>query len=419
VRRLRDLGAPLASGLLAASVLGTTPVGAQDEVTLDLWNVGATGLEELVTQYDEGDPAVAVQHLSRGIDEHHEALLSALATGDVPDIAAIDVSYGSLFEANPENFVDLRTLGAEALEADYVPWRWAQGVVADGRIIGIPTDLGAIAMCYRTDLLEAAGLPTAPDELAALWPDWDSFIEVGERFVENSDAAFIDSAYGTIFNLVGRQGSDLYYGDDGSLVYETGAQVRKAFETSLAGIEAGLSANVDQFSPEWTAALADGDFAVLGCPAWMTNVIQSLAPDTAGRWGITRAPEGGGSWGGTQLAIPAASDHPQEAYAVIEWLLSPENQLEAFKSHGNFPSTPELYDSPDVQDFTNDFFPGVRVGEIFADSAKAARPILEGPQQRAIDREFEAALVAVEDGSLAVEAAWDTALQNVALAIQS
>ena len=135
--------------------------------------------------------------------------------------------------------------------------------------------------------------------------------------------------------------------------------------------------------------------------------------------GHHRGPEGGGSWGGTQLAIPAASDHPQEAYARIEWLLSPENQLEVFKRHGNFPSTPELYDTPEIADLTSDFFPGVRVGETFAESAKAARPILEGPQQRAIDREFEAALAAVEDGSLAVDAAWATAVQNVALAIQS
>ena len=257
MRRHRVLGATLAGGLLAFSVLGAMPVGAQDEVTLDFWTVGAMGLEELITRYAEDDPAVAVEQLSRGIDEHHEALLSALATGEVPDIAAIEDSYSSLFKANPENFVDLRTLGAEALEGDYVPWRWAQGVAANGSIIGIPTDLGATAICYRTDLLEAAGLPTAPDELAALWPDWDSFIEVGKRFVENSDVAFIDSAYGTIFDLVQSQGSDFYYGDDGSLIYDTDPQVRKAFDTSLAGIAAGLSANTTQFTPEWIAGLAD------------------------------------------------------------------------------------------------------------------------------------------------------------------
>ena len=418
MRRHRVVGAGLATGLLAASVLATGPVGAQDEVTLDLWNFGAMGLEDLITQYSEENPGVAVEYNSRGYDEHHEALLAALATGEVPDIAAVEVSYSSAFKANPQNFVDLRTLGAEELEADYVPWRWAQGVAADGSIIGIPTDLGGMAMCYRTDLLEAAGLPTDPDELAALWPDWDAFIEAGKQFVANSDVVFIDSAYGTIFNLIQNQGTDFYYADDGSLIYETNPQVRKAFDTSLAAIEAGLSANIAQFTPEWNAGMANGDFAVLGCPAWMMNYIQGQAPDTAGNWGITAIPEVGGNWGGTQLTIPAASDNPQEAYDMIKWLLSPENQLVVFTTKGNFPSTPELYDTPEIQEFTNDFFPGAAVGRIFAESAKAVQPIFEGPQQRPIDREFENALIAVEDGTVAAADAWQHALDQVGLAIQ-
>src|SRR5918999_4914439 len=164
--------------------------------------------------------------------------------------------------------------------------------------------------------------------------------------------------------------------------------------------------------------MANGDFAVLGCPAWMMNYIQGQAPDTAGNWSITSIPEVGGNWGGTQLTIPAASDNPQEAWEMIKWLLSPENQLEVFKLHGNFPSTPELYDTPEIQNFTNDFFPGVPVGQIFAESARAVQPIFEGPQQRAVDREFENALIAVEDGTVAAADAWQYGLDQVALAIQ-
>jgi cellobiose transport system substrate-binding protein len=150
----------------------------------------------------------------------------------------------------------------------------------------------------------------------------------------------------------------------------------------------------------------------------MIGYIQGQAPDTAGKWGITSIPEVGANWGGTQLTIPAGSDRPQEAYELIAWLLSPENQLEVFERHGNFPSTPELYDAPEIQAFTNDFFPGVAIGRIFAESAKAVQPIYEGPQQRPIDREFENALIAVEDGTVAADDAWQYALDQVGLAIQ-
>lgn len=417
MRTHRLLSAGAASALLATSML-TGPVAAQDEVTLDLWNFGAMGLEDLITQYSEENPGVTVNFLSRGFDEHHEALLSALATGQVPDIAAVEVSYNSAFKANPQNFVDLRQYGAEDLAADFIDWRWAQGVAADGTVIGIPTDLGGIAMCYRADLFEAAGLPSSSEEVAALWPDWDSFIEVGKQYVANSGKKFIDAANGTVYNLIQNQGTDFYYADDGSLIYETNPQVKKAFDTSLAAVEAGISADIAQFSPEWNAGMANGDFAVLACPAWMMNYIQGQAPDTAGKWNITNAPEKGGNWGGTQLTIPAGSDAPEAAYAMIAWLLSPENQLEVFRTKGNFPSVPALYETEDIQSFTNDFFSGAPVGKIYADSALAVSPIFEGPQQRPIDREFENTIAAVEDGLVSAEDAWNTALQNVALAIQ-
>ena len=49
--------------------------------------------------------------------------------------------------------------------------------------------------------------------------------------------------------------------------------------------------------------MANGDFAVLGCPAWMMNYIQGQAPDTAGNWNITSIPEIG-----RQLGRHAADD---------------------------------------------------------------------------------------------------------------
>ena len=47
--------------------------------------------------------------------------------------------------------------------------------------IGLGTDVGGLAMCYRRDLFEQAGLPTDRDEVSALWPTWDDFIAAGER----------------------------------------------------------------------------------------------------------------------------------------------------------------------------------------------------------------------------------------------
>ena len=43
-----------------------------------------------------------------------------------------------------------------------------------------------------------------------------------------------------------------------------------------------------------------------------------------------------------------------------------KTQLEVFKLHGNFPSTPALYPTPEIQDFTSEFFSGAPAGKIFS-----------------------------------------------------
>ena len=327
----------------------------------------------------------------------------------------------SKFKAQPENFKNLLEYGAGDLEADYLPWRWEQAVSADGSaVIGIPTDVGGMATCYRADLFEAAGLPTDPAEVSALWPDWESFIATGTTYREATGKAFIDSIRGSVFNLVARQGDEEYYltGDPNTTVYADNPQVKKAWDLSVAAKDAGISANISQFSPEWNAGMANGDFAVLGCPAWMMGYIQSQAPDTAGMWNIAGIPEKAGNWGGTHLTIPAGAAHPQEAYDFIKWALSPANQLEVFKLHGNFPSTPALYPTPEIQDFTSEFFSGAPAGRIFSESVAALKPIFEGVYQREIDVEFGNGLGRVENGLEDSATAWASTMAAIELALQ-
>ncbi|MGI9585277.1 MAG: ABC transporter substrate-binding protein, partial [Acidimicrobiia bacterium] len=278
--------------------------GGGEETVLSLWTFGAMCLDTVIAEWAESNPGVSVEIKEAGYDEHHEALFAALATGEVPDMGAVEVGYSSLFRSAPDQFVDLNTLGAEDIKNDYLPWRWEAGVAADGRVIGIPTDTGGMAVAYRRDLFEAAGLPTDRDEVSALWPTWEDFIAVGEQFVANSDTKFIDSG-GTVYDAVLRQGREMYYttpdeAGNTELIYETNPQNLKAWDVAMAAIDSGLSAAYSNFSPEWNAAMANGDYAVLMAPAWMMGYIQGQAPDTAGMWDIALMPEGGGNWGGTQ-----------------------------------------------------------------------------------------------------------------------
>src|SRR5690606_11301058 len=53
------------------------------------------------------------------------------------------------------------------------------GETLDGRLIGYPMDTGPLALYYRHDFFEQAGLPTEPDDVTAQFAEWEDYFEAG------------------------------------------------------------------------------------------------------------------------------------------------------------------------------------------------------------------------------------------------
>jgi cellobiose transport system substrate-binding protein len=392
--------------------------GDAEKVTLNMWLFGDFGYEPLIEEYQADHPNITVKQRIAEFNEHHDALTTSLAAGSgAPDIAAVEIAFMASFVAQPQNFANLLDYGAADLEGDYLDWKWEQAMTADGsQLIGLPTDVGGMAMCYRRDLFKQAGLPAERDEVSALWPTWEDFIATGEKFTTATDIPFTDES-SQIFNGVINQSDSRFYETDGTLIYESNPQVQKAWDVATEVSTGGLAANIEPFANEWNRGMNTGSFAVLTCPAWMMGYIQGQAPDTEGEWDIADMPEGGGNWGGSHLAIPAQSEHQEEAYEFISWLLAPEQQLRVFLENGNFPSVPDLYASSEIQDFSNPFFHNAPVGPIFAQSAEALDPIYAGPDDGVIRVAFENGLDRVDDGNESPDEAWASAIEEVKLEV--
>ena len=394
---------------------GDDEQAAGDPVELQMWLFGDFGYDDLIAQYESENPGVTIDTRIAEYNAHHDALTTALAAGSGgPDITAIEVGQIAGFLGNSDGFVDMLDYGAGDLESDYLDWKWAQALTPDGEtLIGLPTDVGGLAMAYRTDLFEAAGLPTDRDEVSALWPTWDDFIATGRDYVDASDRAFTDES-SQIFAAVLNQADTKFYEQDGTLVYADNPQVDEAWRVAAEVSTEGLILDVEPFAEGWNAAMSNGDFATLTAPAWMMGYIQGQAPDTEGLWDIADIPGGGGNWGGSHLAIPASSEHPQEAYDFISWILSPENQLTVFENTGNFPSVPALYEDEAVTGFSNPFFSDAPVGEIYSASAQGLPPSYEGPEHSTIRLIFENALDRVDEGAETPDEAWQSAIDEIA-----
>jgi cellobiose transport system substrate-binding protein len=397
---------------LALTLGIVSPVQAADKTVVNIWSFGDVIRPEFATAYEKLNPDIDLVIKKSDLDPHHNSLTTAMLAKNTPDIAAIEVSYSGYFRSYPKYFLDLKTVGASEMESDFLDWRWDQGVGDDGRVIGIPTDVGGAAIAYRTDLFKAAGLPTDPVKVSALWPTWDKFMETGKNYKAKTKKSFIDSS-GTIYAAVLNQGQEKYYDRTGKLVYSTNKQVRTAFDTSAKALAAGIGSNISQFTSDWNTGLNKGSFATVIAPAWMLAYIKNLAPSTKGKWNVADLPGGGGNIGGSQLSIPASAKHPQEAMAFIKWYLSPEVQLKVFKDYGLFPSAKVLYDDATVLGYKDPFFNNAPIGSIYAKGALALKPIFEGRKQRQIDNIFGQALSRVALKKQTAAAAWQQALNEI------
>ncbi len=315
--------------------------------------------------------------------DHHTQLAQHIATGaGAADVEAIEVGFIPVYTAQSQNFVDLRQYGASTLKNLYLPWKFQQAVGKGGAVVGLGTDVGSLAVCYRKDLFAKAGLPTSRAKLAKLWPSWQAYLNVAKRYQAKAPKGtyFFDSG-SNLYNAMAGQLNPLYYDAKGNVIVATNPNVKAAYNLVISGIQAGADAGLNPFTPEWNTGYKKGVFATVTCPAWMMGYIQGQAPKTKGKWDIAATPGTGGNWGGSFLAVPKQSSHQAEAADLVKFLTSPASLAYIFKQTGNLPSQTAVLKSAPVQNFKNPFFSNAPVGQIFANSALRLKPQILGPHQ--------------------------------------
>jgi cellobiose transport system substrate-binding protein len=405
------LGALAAAGVAAGGAAGKT----HDSVTLRVSLFGDFGYHDLYKAYEAAHPGINIVEDIQSYPDHHSNLAKHLATGaGADDVEAVEVGFIAQFKAEPQFFYDLKQFGAASLQHQWLPWKWQQSIAPNGAQIGLGTDVGSLAICYRRDLFQKAGLPTSRAAVSKLWPTWSAYIATGKRFQAHAPKGvkFFDSA-SNVYNAIIGQLNPAYYTPSGKVIVGTNPNVKKAWDLTMTGVLAGESAGLSAFSNDWNTGYKKGAFATVTCPAWMMGYIQGQAPATKGKWDVAAVPGGGGSWGGSFLTIPKQSQHAQEAYDLITFLTSPASEAAVFKQTGNLPSQPALLKSAPVQNFKNAFFNNAPVGKIFANSALVLKPQITGPHQGDIQTAATNATQRVEQHKQTPAASWKQFLKDV------
>lgn len=415
--RLVHVAALVVAALVATGWAATTAAGTRQasKVTLTISLFGDFGYHDLYKKYEAANPGVTIKESIQDFAVHHANLAKSIATGaGAADVEAIEVGFIAQFKAQPDRFVNLRDYGAGGLKSRWLPWKWQQALGRRGEIVGLGTDVGSLAICYRRDLFQKAGLPTDRAAVSKLWPTWQAFVKTGSTFQARAPqgVTFFDSG-SNVYNAMIGQATPAYYDASGKVIVATNPKVKAAWELTMQGIAAGQSAGFAAFSNDWNTGYKKGSFATVTCPAWMMGYIQGQAPNTKGKWDIASVPGTGGNWGGSFLVVPKQSKNAAQAADLVKFLTSPASEAYIFKQTGNLPSQPALLKSSQVAGFKNPFFSNAPVGQIFAASALRLKPQIIGPQQGAIQTAVSNAIQRVEQGKQSPEKSWAQFLKDV------
>ncbi|HEY8470334.1 MAG TPA: ABC transporter substrate-binding protein [Longimicrobiales bacterium] len=304
-------------------------------------------LRAQLARFMEANPGIRVeiQPTPDAADQRHQLYVQWLnARAGDPDVLQLDVIWTPEFAAAGwilplDRFAPpVDSFFPATIEAN----RWR------GRLFALPWFVDVGMLYWRTDLLPRAPetfeeLRAFADEARARGATPYGFVWQGARY-EGLVTVFLE-------HLGGFGGAIL--DADGRVVVDEEPAVR-ALECMRGAVESGLVPRAAlTWQEEQTRFAFQNGQAVLmrNWPYAYALLADSAQSRVAGRFAVAPMPAAPGgeptaALGGAQLAVNAYTEHPEAAYAVIEYLTRPEQMLERARVVGQYPTRPALYDDP-------------------------------------------------------------------------
>ncbi|MBW8828416.1 MAG: extracellular solute-binding protein [Burkholderiales bacterium] len=328
----------LSLATLLASATGLA--AAQTVLTVASFKDLDRSVTAAIPLYKKLHPDVEIKLVALGYGDHHNAMITALATGaNLPDVMGIEIGFVAKF-AEGGGVEDLSKPPYNALQYKdkFFKFSVAQATSRGGIFAAMPADIGPGALFYRKDLMDKAGITEA--QLTKSWP---SFIDAGKTLKAKTGSYLIPHA-AAIKDIIIRSGlkdgEGIYFDSKGKILVESPRFVN-AFETAKLARAAGIDAKIGAWSNEWSEGFKRGTIASEMMGSWLAGHLKNwIAPDTKGNWRSAGIPGGvNASYGGSFYAIPKGSKNKALAWDFVQFMsTNREVQIAAFRELDAFPA---------------------------------------------------------------------------------
>ena len=317
---------------------------AAEAVNLTVWVMGdsSANFEQLVASYEE-ESGNTVEVVAIPWDAIDERITTAVGSGDGPDVLQIGLSKLRTF-ADAGVLLDLSDYVADYPGID--PSNFPAGAASSvgGSLVSVPWVSDTRILFTRDDILAENGIESAPTTWEQLREDAKTLAARGEGqygyYIPQWDSPLP-------LEMTWSYGGDVVDAD-GNINFDT-PEFNAAVETYLGLYADGsvpMNSDFDQ-----TQGFVSGVAPMLISGPYLAASIASAAPELEGKWSAHLIPGGDGNdpvslFAGSNLGVWNATENPDAAVELVEFLSDPATQVEWFGIQGELPAASAALSDP-------------------------------------------------------------------------
>lgn len=347
---------------------------SDNTITVWAWDVALKQLQASAEKFKETHPDVEFQFEEMGTEQIYTKLATTLNTGKgLADVILLEGEQVSSYASKyPDGFADLSDI---VNKDDYLPVKMGEVTVND-KVVGFPWDAGPVALFYRTDYFEQAGVN--PEDIKT----WDDFIEAGKKVTATCKTPSgepvkmlpIAPNGSNFWKLLLTEKGAGYFDAEGNTAVNS-PEALECMEMAKKIYDADIALNYTDWA-EYEGVVVNQSVATIPEAVWMIGTIKDKGPDQSGKWGVMSLPvfpgdePSGSTNGGSDIVIPAASANVDIAKEFVQFAMTDVDlQADGFVNYGLFPSYIPAYDA-EVFTEPDEFFGGQKIYETFIELGK-------------------------------------------------
>jgi multiple sugar transport system substrate-binding protein len=390
------------------------PVEEAEPVTLQYWHTHSdpetAQLDKVIAAFEADNPGITVEPTRYAYSDFKTALLTAISSGAVPDVARLDIAWVSEF-ADQGALVQLDGTmpGFEEIIADTFPGPLSTNVWKD-HYYGLPLDTNTQVLLWNKGVFEEAGISAPPATM-------EEFAELACTVNRSPSETRYGYAQGgtyfwapaPIFYAMGGKVTD--EGITTATGYVNGPESVAAFTMLKDLYDQGcMSPNLLGGGIATDAGHAEGTYAMIIDGPWMVDIYKNNYPDFEVNFApIPTGPDGSTSSvvGGEDLVVMEGTANQEAAMKWAAYLLSPEAQ-KMMAEVGQMPTLVSLVGDPAMPSYFS----------VFQEQLKTAQARVPHPKWSDMDNAINNAYQRILNGDQTPQEALDQAAEEINALLQ-